>query len=58
MSRGSYRERFAIRRRAEALASADTRTLTASAKATARPPKLHAKAEACALRQIALVVGG
>jgi hypothetical protein len=24
------------------------RTLTASAKATARPPKLHAKAEACA----------
>jgi hypothetical protein len=30
-------------------ASADTRTLTASAKATARPPKRHAKAEACAL---------
>src|SRR5688572_17565426 len=33
------------------LASADTRTLTASAPATARPPKLHAKAEACALRR-------
>ena len=34
-----------------ALASADTRTLTASAPAMARPPKLHAKAEACALRE-------
>ena len=38
-----------IRRRAGARV-ADTRTLTASAPATARPPKLHAKAEACALR--------
>jgi hypothetical protein len=36
---------------AEALTSADTRTLTASVPATARPPKLHAKAEACALRR-------
>ena len=49
---GSVLEWFAFRRRAHASASACPRRLTASAKAIARPPKLHAKAEASALRRI------
>ena len=40
---------LSIRRRAEALASADTRTLPPPPRLRRRPPKLHAKAEACAL---------